>query len=134
MTSENPILLFDGVCNLCSGAVQFIIEHDTAAQFRFASLQSPFAQALLVQYHLADKKMDSVILIYQGKAYLYADAPLQVAMLLGGWWKLAYVFKIIPSTLRNVIYKWIARNRYAWFGKKTACWIPTPSLKARFLG
>jgi predicted DCC family thiol-disulfide oxidoreductase YuxK len=130
---ENPILLFDGVCNLCSGTVQFIIEHDKKALFRFASLQSEAGQNLLLQHQVPTKNLESVVLIHKNRIFTHSDAPLEIAYLLGGFWRLAYVFKIIPSFFRNGIYNWIARNRYRWFGKEESCWLPTAALRARFL-
>ncbi len=130
---ENPILLFDGVCNLCNGTVQFIIKHDKKAIFRFASLQSELAQNLLVQHQVSIKNLESVVLISQNRIFTHSDAPLEIAYLLGGFWRFFYIFKLIPYFFRNAIYNWIARNRYRWFGKEESCWLPTAELKARFL-
>lgn len=130
---NNPILLFDGVCNLCNQTVQFIIEQDKKGIFRFASLQSEFGISMLKKYQLADIQLNSVVLIYKNKTYTHAAAPLEVARLLGGFWQLAYIFKLVPSFLSNAVYRWIAKNRYKWFGKAEGCWLPTADLKARFL-
>jgi predicted DCC family thiol-disulfide oxidoreductase YuxK len=128
-----PILLFDGVCNLCNGAVQFVIERDPKGIFRFASLQSEIGQQLLAEYKVTETGLNSVILIHNGKYYAYSNAVLETWRLMGGFWQLLYVFKIIPSFLRNSVYRYVAANRYRWFGKEESCWLPTPELKSRFL-
>ena len=129
-----PLLLFDGVCNLCNQTVQFIIRHDKKAIFRFASLQSEFAISILKENQLFDNQLNSVVLIYENKIYTHSSAPLEVLRLLGGFWQLAYIFKLVPPFFRDAIYRWIARNRYRWFGKEKSCWLPTAELKSRFLG
>lgn len=133
-SSENHVtVLFDGVCNLCSNSVQFIIERDPQARFKFASLQSARGQAELKRFKLNPTQLHSIILI-QGDAFLErSNAALEIARHLSGAWPLFYLFKIIPRFLRDPVYNWIARNRYKWFGKKNECWLPTPDLKDRFL-
>lgn len=135
-TSQNqqPILLFDGVCNLCNTSVQFVIEHDPHAHFKLASLQSEAGQQLLAQFDLPSDDFDSFILIDNGQAYDRSSAALRVAKGLGGLWSLAYIFILIPKPVRDVVYRLIAKNRYRWFGKTEQCWVPTPELKGRFLG
>ncbi|MEL6720689.1 MAG: thiol-disulfide oxidoreductase DCC family protein [Bacteroidota bacterium] len=130
---NKALLLFDGVCNLCNGFVQFVIKIDPDGIFQFASLQSDTGQQLLTKYNLPTKELKSVVLIHQNKAYTHSDAPLEAARLLGGFWRLFYVFKILPLGFRNTIYNWIASNRYRWFGKQESCWLPTPDLQERFL-
>lgn len=132
-SQENPILLFDGVCNLCDGAVQFIIKRDKQAVFRFASLQSNIGQEILQKYNLSTNSLDTVVLIKDGKAYTRSSAALHTLKELGGFWSIGFIFIIIPKGLRDVVYDWIARNRYKWFGKQDACMIPTPDLRNRFL-
>lgn len=131
--SGHPILLFDGVCNLCNGTVQWVIEHDPGAKFRFASLQSETGQQLLQVHHLPTGELNTVVLVDGGKAYTRSDVPLRIVGKLGGLWPILQAFYIVPKPLRNAVYDWLARNRYRWFGKKEACWLPTPELKARFL-
>jgi predicted DCC family thiol-disulfide oxidoreductase YuxK len=127
------VVLFDGVCNLCSNSVQFIIKRDPKARFKFASLQSVFGQAELTRLKLNPNQLHSIILI-QGDAFLErSTAALEIARHLSGVWPLVYIFKIVPRFLRNPVYNWIARNRYRWFGKKNECWLPTPDLRDRFL-
>lgn len=128
-----PIILFDGVCNLCSGAVQFIIKKDKEKQFRFASLQSDFGQQVLKKFHLPTSHFNSFILLEENQLYTKSTGALRVAKKLSGFWPLLYGFIIIPPFIRNVVYNWIARNRYKWFGRQEACWLPTPDLKARFM-
>ncbi len=127
---KHPIILFDGVCNLCNGAVQFIIERDKKQQFRFASLQSDFGQQYQQQVGAA---VDSILLVKNDKIYQKSSAALRIARHLDGLWSLLFLFIIVPPFIRNSIYDWIARNRYRWFGKQDSCWLPTPDLKALFL-
>ncbi len=134
MTNQQyPILLFDGVCNLCNSSIQWVIEHDPKAKFRFASLQSETGQTLLKQYQLPTDELNTVVLIDGEKAHTRSDVPLRIVGKIGGAWPLLSVFWIVPRPLRNAVYDWVASNRYRWFGKKEACWLPTPDLKARFL-
>ncbi len=133
INDQSPILLFDGVCNLCNGFIQFIIKRDKEAVFRFASLQSSVGQTLLKDYHLPTDSVDTVVLIEDRKSYTRSTVPLRIAKRLGGLWSLLYVFILIPPPIRDFIYNWIAKNRYKWFGKEDQCMIPTPDLKKRFL-
>ena len=128
-----PIVLFDGVCNFCNGAVNWIIAHDPEAKFKFAPLQSEFGEQAKAKFGIGDD-VDSIILIEDGRAYLHSSAALRVARALGGIWSLGYAGVIIPPPIRDWFYKWFARNRYRWFGKQDACMIPTPDVKARFVG
>lgn len=133
MNSTPPIILFDGVCNLCAWAVRFIVERDPRGLFRFASLQSPTGQALMLEYRLDPTQLDSFVLVENGRAYSESTAALRVARHLGGAWPVFYGAIVLPRFVRDPIYKFIARNRYRWFGKKETCMIPTPELRARFL-
>lgn len=130
---DTPILLFDGVCNLCNRSVQFVIRNDRAGKFRFASLQSETGQSLLQQYGLPMDRFNTLVLIDNGRAYTRSTGALRMLKLLGGWWSLAYSLIIIPPFIRNGLYNWIARNRYRWFGKNESCWLPAPELENRFL-
>lgn len=125
-----PIILFDGACNLCEGSVRFVIAHDPAVRYRFASLQSITGTALRAQYGVT---IDSVTLIEDGRAYVESDAALRIAASLGGPWSWVTLGRVLPRFLRNAIYRFIARHRYQWFGRKEVCWLPTPDLAARFL-
>lgn len=130
----NPIVLFDGVCNLCSGSVQFVLKRDPEARFRFASLQSEAGQTIQAEHGLDPGVLSSVLLLEDGRLYRESDAALRIARHLPGAWKLLTVFKIIPRPIRDGMYRFIARNRYRWFGKAETCWLPTSELRGRFLG
>jgi len=131
---KNPILLFDGVCNLCNQSVQFIIKADKEGIFRFASLQSDFAKEHLKHFEKATENLETIYLLKDEEICARSDAALEIAKELGGLWQLFYVFKIIPRPIRDAVYNLISRNRYRWFGKQESCMIPTPELRARFLG
>ncbi len=134
MKNEKKIILFDGVCNLCNGAVQYVIERDTEDRYRFAPLQSDIGQKLISERHIDSSVVDSVILIEPGVAYyIKSDAAIEIARDLGGIWSLLALFKWIPARMRNIVYDFIAHNRYKWYGKKDQCMVPTPELKAKFL-
>ncbi len=131
--SDAPILLFDGVCNLCNASVQWILAHDPAGKFKFAALQSETGQKLLQQHGLGTEQFDTVVLVVRDQIFLRSDAPLEIARLLGGGWSLFYIFKILPRFLRDAAYNVIARNRYRWFGQREECMLPRPEWKERFL-
>jgi predicted DCC family thiol-disulfide oxidoreductase YuxK len=130
---DKPIVLFDGVCNLCNSAVKFVIRQDKKNSFLFASLQSEMGQQLLSQYNFPLDELNSFILIENNKAYTRSTGALRVVKKLKGLWPLLYGFIIVPGFIRDAVYNWIGKNRYKWFGKKEECMIPTPELKARFL-
>ena len=128
------IILFDGVCNLCNGAVLWIIRRDSRDIFRFASLQSEAGRELTRERHIDTGQVDSIILIDPGVAYyLKSDAALEIARELKGYGMLPFLLGWIPKSIRDGIYDLVARNRYRMFGKKQECMVPTPELKARFL-
>ena len=131
--NENAVILFDGVCNFCNGAINFVLKQDKKAVFRFAPLQSEAGQKLLKQYNLSTAEFDSFVLIDNGKVYKKSAASLQVMNKLPWYWKEVQLLRIIPVAFRDAIYDFIARNRYKWFGKKEQCMIPTPEMKKRFL-
>ncbi|AFK02269.1 thiol-disulfide oxidoreductase DCC [Emticicia oligotrophica DSM 17448] len=126
-------ILFDGVCNFCNASINFVIDRDSKGIFKFAALQSEVGQEILRKFSLKTQDFDSIIAIDGDNVFQKSDAALEIARRMDGLWKLCYVFKVIPSFLRNPIYDLIARNRYKIFGKTEACRIPTPELKARFL-
>jgi predicted DCC family thiol-disulfide oxidoreductase YuxK len=130
---EHPIILFDGVCNFCNGAINFLLKQDKKDVFRFATLQSAAGQKLLEQYHLSKEDFDSFVLIENGKAYQKSDASLRVMNKLAWYWKEVQVLQIVPRFLRDAIYDFVAGNRYKWFGKKDACMVPTHQMKKQFL-
>lgn len=128
------IVLFDGVCNLCNGAVDFIVRHDHQERFAFASLQSEAGQALLLQYHLPKDAFESMVLLKEGKLYQKSSAALQIAGELSPGWKLLKGFLVVPRPLRDAVYTFIARNRYRFFGRRETCRLPSPEERQRFLG
>jgi len=120
MNDNNPIILFDGICNLCNGSVNFILKRDKKKQFRFVSLQSDEGKELIKRYKIP-QETDSVILIRKNKIFVESDAALKISGLLPTPWKWLTIFKIIPTKWRNKIYNWVAKNRYKWFGKRDVC-------------
>lgn len=129
----SAIVLFDGVCNFCDSSVNFIIEHDSKSYFKFAPLQTEIGQALLDEHHINNTDTDSVILIEDDAAYFYSTAALRIARHLDGVWPWLYALIIIPKPVRDFFYKQFAIYRYRLFGKKDACMIPAPEIRARFL-
>lgn len=131
---NKKIILFDGVCNLCDSAVQFIIKHDSKDAFRFVALQSDLGQKIIKHLGINMQKTDSIILYQPGFAYYYkSEAAIAIAKDLGGLLSLASIFSVLPTSFSNFIYDYIAKNRYKWYGKKESCMIPTKELKAKFL-
>ena len=133
MNDSHPVILYDGVCNLCNSSVQFVIKHDPGHHFRFASLQSGFGQQVLAKHNLAADNFNSFILLEDNTVYAQSTAALRVARKLKGAVSLLYAFVIVPPFIRDGVYNLIARNRYKWFGKQESCWLPTPELKDLFL-
>ena len=129
----SAVVLFDGVCNFCNGAVNFVIARDRNAYFKFAPLQSDVGVERQREYGIDMKKTDSIILVEDGKVFLHSTAALKIAWHLNGLWPVFYVFIIVPRPLRDWAYKLFAKYRYKLFGKQDACMIPTPDVRARFL-
>ena len=130
------IIFFDGVCNLCNGFVNFIIDRDGKGLFKFASLQSDEAIRLLAPFPeiVTGEEPESVVLLTKdGRVLSESDAVLEIAGLLGSGWGLLKVFKVFPRGFRDSVYRWVARNRYRWFGKRDVCRVPTPELRERFI-
>ena len=130
-TVEAPVILFDGVCNLCNAAVQFILKYEKKPFFKFGTLQSTDVQELLSKFS-SQKISDSVLLIENGELYQESTAALLIARKLRYFW-VFYYFIFIPRWLRDPIYRFIAKNRYKLFGKRDRCMIPTEDLKHRFI-
>ncbi len=130
---SRPVVLFDGVCNLCNSSVRFIIKRDPGSVFRFAPLQSDTSKSILKQFELPTDGLDTFILVEDGECYVRSEAALRVARRLGGGWGLLYGFIIIPRSIRDYVYGIIARHRYEWFGKKGQCMVPEPGDQERFL-
>ncbi len=126
-------VLFDGVCNFCNGAVNFIIRHDHARKVKFAALQSDAGKELKQKFGIGDD-VDSIVLIEDEQAYLHSSAALRIMRTLGGIWSIGYVFIIVPTSIRDRFYKLFARYRYRLFGKKEVCMVPTSEVRERFIG
>lgn len=131
---NRPIIIFDGVCNFCNGAVNFIIKRDPCAQFTFTPMQSALAKKLMVQYQINNVGIDTFLLIKNDQAFVFSNAALEITKDLSGYWYLFTVFKFIPSRLRDVVYKLFARNRYTLFGRSDTCIMPTKEIRSRFVG
>ena len=129
---ENYIVLFDGTCNLCNSAVQFIIPRDKKEKFRYASLQWESAKKYISRFPQLVNE-DSIILYHNNKVWTKSSAALRIAMQLKGFWPMLVAFLIVPKFIRDGIYKWIASNRYKWFGKKDQCMIPEKNIQHLFL-
>lgn len=133
VSADHPVILFDGVCNLCMGSVQFVIERDPDAVFRFAPLQSSVAEELLEGTGVDAEALDSVVVVEDGEAYVKSDAVLRAATHLGGIYRLLGPSRFVPRRLRDLVYDFVAARRYDWFGKQDQCMMPTPELRSRFL-
>jgi len=133
MPTPPAVILFDGVCNLCNGFVQFVLTHDAQAHFQFASLQSAVGQELLATHGVTVAATpESVVLVEGGRVFTHSEAVLRILRQLSGW-RWLYALRVLPRGLRDAAYRWVARHRYRWFGRQDACWLPTPDLQARFL-
>ena len=128
-----PVLLFDGVCNLCSTSVQWVLQRDKAGVFRFAALQSETGRQLLQRFGLDSAAFDTVVLVDGERVFTRSDAALEVLRRLGRPWSWLAILRWLPHSFRNVVYNWVARNRYRWFGRQRECWLPRLEWKDRFL-
>lgn len=126
------VILFDGVCNLCSSSVQFIIQRDPGKVFKFASLQSETGKRYKELFNIP-ASTDSIVLIKDDKVYMESTAALLIASRLKWPWKWFRVFLVIPKPIRDKVYKWIAANRYKWFGRKESCMLPSKEDRDRFI-
>ncbi len=130
---DHPVLLFDGVCNLCNGLVRFLIERDEDAVLRFAPLQSEVARELLADYEPDPGDLDTVVLVADGECFTRSSAVLGVARYLGLPYRLLYPLRFLPRRLRDFGYDLVANRRYDWFGRRDRCMAPTPDVAERFL-
>ena len=128
----SSVVLFDGVCNFCNGAVNFIIRHDRRKRFKFAPLQSEIGREMQEKYGIGED-VESIVLVEDGRAFTHSTAGLHIAKELGGIWSLAYVFIIVPAFIRDFCYRLFAKNRYRLFGRQDACMLPTSDVRERFL-
>jgi len=134
LPKHKKLILFDGVCNLCNSTVQYVIKHDKKDKFRFAPLQSEIGKSIIKKYNIDPVKTDSLLLYSnQNGLQVKSTAALHIAKHLGFPNSIMAVFLLVPTFIRNGVYDYIAKNRYTWYGKKEACMIPTPELKAKFL-
>lgn len=134
LPNDKKIILFDGVCNLCDASIQFIIKHDKKDIFRFVAIQSELGQRIIKHIGINTTETDSIILYLPGVAYYYkAEAALKIAKDLNGIYSFLSLFNVFPNSISNMVYDYIAKNRYKWYGKKEQCMIPTPELKSKFL-
>jgi predicted DCC family thiol-disulfide oxidoreductase YuxK len=133
--ADPPVVLFDGVCNLCNGAVNFAIDRDPRSRLRFASLQSPAGRQLLERlgHPVPAGDSESILLVEGGRVHERSGAALRIARYLSGGWSLLAALLVVPWPLRDLVYRWVASHRYRWFGKTDVCRVPTPALRARFL-
>ena len=131
--NPGPVILFDGVCNLCNGWVQFVISHDPSARFRFASFQSPAGRRLSLANGVDPDALKSFFLLSDGTLLARSDAAIEVVVRFGGFWRLLGILRLVPRPLRDWVYSVVARNRYRLFGKREACLMPSPELSGRFL-
>lgn len=132
-TPAPATVVFDGVCVLCSGWVRFLLKRDPARRFRFAAMQSNTGRALLTRHGIDPDDPVTFLLVDEGGAFTDSTAVLRIVMRLGGVWRLAGAFYAVPRALRDGLYRFVARRRYRWFGKRESCFVPTPETRDRFL-
>lgn len=131
---SKKIILFDGVCNLCNNSVQFVIKRDVNDVFQFAALQSETGKKLLTERNIDTQEVDSIILIEPNIAYYTkSTAALEIGKHLKGVKAISSILLWLPEALRNIVYDFIARNRYKWYGKKDNCMIPSEEIKSKFI-
>lgn len=135
MSSYDPahdhLLLFDGVCHLCDGLVRFIVRHDLDSKVVFAPIQGDLGRRLYAEHGLDPTAPHTMLFVTPRGAFQASSAALEIARCIGGWWNLAIIFKIVPRSLRDSVYSFVASKRYSWFGRHDACIMPTPQLNAR---
>ena len=130
---DHAIILFDGVCNFCDASVNFVIKRDKRRYFRFAPLQEPNGGEIARKYGIDPARLDTFVLVENGRAYRKSGGALRVARRLGGLYPLAFALIAVPPFIRDFFYDWFARHRYGWFGKKDACMVPSAEVRDRFL-
>ena len=134
LPSDKKVILFDGVCNFCNDSVLKVIKYDVKNQFVFTSLQSDIGKEITQYLGIDTSKVDSIILYEPNVAYdIKSTAALKIMNDFGGVWKLTQFFLIFPESFRNLVYDYIAKNRYKWFGKKNACMVPSKEIQEKFL-
>lgn len=133
MDSRN-IVIFDGVCNFCNGAVNFIIKRDPRGLFVFTPMQSDLAKDLMKKHGISNVGIDTFLLIKNEECFIFSSAALEIAEDLTGGWYMFNIFKLVPAPIRDFFYKVFARNRYALFGRQEQCMVPTNEVRSRFVG
>ncbi|MDC3332953.1 DCC1-like thiol-disulfide oxidoreductase family protein [bacterium] len=128
------IVIFDGVCNFCNGAVNFIINRDPDGMFAFTPMQTELARELMEKHNIYNVGVDTFLLIKNGECFVYSSAALEITKDLTGVWYIFNIFKIVPNSIRDFLYKVFARNRYALFGRQEICMVPTDEVRSRFVG
>ena len=128
------IVIFDGVCNFCNGAVNFIIKRDPDGIFAFTPMQSDLARELMDKHKIHNVGIDTFLLIKNDQCFVFSSAALEIAKDLNGLWYIFRVFRFVPSSIRDFFYKVFARNRYALFGRQDTCMVPTKEMRSRFVG
>lgn len=135
MSTDNPILFFDGVCNLCNNTVDYVIRHDRSGGIHFASLQSDYAHDILSTHDINLDRLDTIYLLHDSRLYAKSQAALQLLQIMGGWRSvLGRIGRIIPTIVADKVYDWVARNRYRWYGRRETCRLPEEGEIGRFLG
>lgn len=134
MTEQHYLVIFDGICNFCNGAVNFIINRDPEAKFKFSPIQSKLSQEIIKKHGVANVGIDTFLLVKNGRCYIWTDAAMEISKDLSGSWYLFNIFRVIPSSARDYLYRVFARNRYKLFGKSDNCMVPTEELRSRFVG
>jgi len=130
---DRPIIIFDGLCALCSGSAAFVLRHDASGVFRLLAAQSSLGHALYAHYGLDPTDYETMILIADGIAWFKSEAAIRIAQGLGLPWSLAVLVRIVPRAWRDALYAWVARNRLRWFGVRTVCYRGEPKFAERFL-
>jgi predicted DCC family thiol-disulfide oxidoreductase YuxK len=133
LDTPGAIVVFDGVCVFCCGGVRFLLPRDRAGRFRFATMQSETGRRLLAVHGMDPNDPVSFLLVERRRAYTDSSAALRILMLLGGWWRLAGAFYAVPRPLRDAVYRFVARRRYRWFGRRESCFVPSAETADRFL-
>lgn len=133
MSGRHPIILFDGVCLLCTANARFVLRHDRHGRFRLASVQSTAGRDLCARFGVDPDNPETMLVIEGDRARRNSDAVLAIAEGLGWPWRAAGALRAIPRGWRDAIYGRIARNRYRLFGKRETCWVPNPEQKERIL-
>ena len=133
-TPPAPVVLFDGVCNLCNAWVRFVVRHDPTGIFRFASQQSPIGEAMIGEHTKGSWRLSSVILIAGDSVYTESTAILEICARLGRPWSWFALLRVIPPRLRDACYGFVVRHRYQWFGRTDTCQVPSADVRSRFIG